>query len=299
MDEERMINAMQVCDAFLVGILGKRFCRMSRIVPLNGSLKGLREIEMLRGLSRSMLRAAWLGLGAACFAAALSAQTAPADNSQKPAATQQNPPASQPKPADANQFPDDTTTVPVMPTKDTPALPDGTYGGDDNARSVPLPAADNDPVRSPDDAASPASEGATEVTSSDSNAGMDKLLGDPNEDGSETRGKHRKMDVPGPEHKETSAEDIEVGKYQLEIKNWKGALSRFQSAMVLSPDDPDVYWGLAESSRHLGKLAEARGYYQKVAEYDPDSKHGKESIKALKEPEIANAKAQVPASPAK
>jgi hypothetical protein len=27
-----------------------------------------------------------------------------------------------------------------------------------------------------------------------------------------------------------------------------------------------------------------------VALYDPDSKHGKESVKALKEPEIANAK---------
>jgi hypothetical protein len=274
---------------------------MSRIVPLNGALKGLRNFRMLRGLSRSTLRAAWLGLGTACFAAALSAQTTPPDNSQKPGATQQNPPASQPKPAAANQFPDDTTTVPVMPTKDTPSLPEGAYGGEGNgnAHSTPLPAADNDPVRSPDDAAASASEGATEVTSSSSNAGMDKLLGDTNDDDSETRGKHRKMAVPGPEHKETAAEDIEVGKYQLETKNWRGALSRFQSAMVLSPDDPDVYWGLAESSRNLGKLADARGYYQKVAEYDPDSRHGKDSIKMLKQPEIANAKAEASASSAK
>jgi len=36
-----------------------------------------------------------------------------------------------------------------------------------------------------------------------------------------------------------------------------------------------------------------------VAEYDPDSKHGKEARKALKEPEIANAKAAPPAPPAK
>jgi len=255
----------------------------------------IKRVEMLRGLNRSTLATAWLGLGMACFAAASTAQTAPADTSQKPAAAQQ----STPKPADANPFPEDTNSVPVMPTKDTPALPEGTYGGDENARSVPMPAADNDPVRSPDDVASSPSDGATEVTSSDSNAGMDKLLGDTNDDSGSAGGKHRKMDVPGPEHKETSAEDIQVGGYYLEIKNWKAALSRFQSAMVLSPDDPDVYWGLAESARHLGQLAEARGYYQKVAEYDPDSRHGKASIKALKEPEIANAKAAAPASPAK
>jgi tetratricopeptide (TPR) repeat protein len=98
---------------------------------------------------------------------------------------------------------------------------------------------------------------------------------------------------------ETSAEDIEVGQYELDRKNWKAALSRFESAMVLAPDEPEVYWGLAESERHLGNLAEARGYYQKVVDYDPDSKHGKEARKALKEPEIANAKAAAPALPAK
>jgi hypothetical protein len=43
----------------------------------------------------------------------------------------------------------------------------------------------------------------------------------------------------------------------------------------------------------------ARGYYQKVVDYDPDSKHGKDARKALKEPEIANAKAAAPPLPAK
>jgi tetratricopeptide (TPR) repeat protein len=126
---------------------------------------------------------------------------------------------------------------------------------------------------------------------------MDKLLPGPDDD--ERQGKKRKLSVPGPEHKETSAEDVEVGKYELDLKNWKAALSRFESAMVLAPDEPEVYWGIAESQRHLGNLAEARSYYQKVVEYDPDSKHGKEARKALKEPEIANAKATAAALPAK
>jgi len=43
--------------------------------------------------------------------------------------------------------------------------------------------------------------------------------------------------------KETSKEDITVGKYYLDQKNWKAAQSRFQSALVLAPEEPDVYWG--------------------------------------------------------
>ena len=81
--------------------------------------------------------------------------------------------------------------------------------------------------------------------------------------------------------KETAKEDISVGKYYLDNKNWRAALSRFQSALVLAPEDPEVYWGLAESARHLGNFADARAYYLKVMEYDPDSKHAKEAKKAL------------------
>ncbi len=176
-------------------------------------------------------------------------------------------------------------------------LPEGTYGGEETPVSrIPLRSEDLDPVRSPDDLAAEA-ESAPSSDSSSSQMGMDKIL--PSIDDEKPQGKKRKLEVPGPEHKETSAEDIEVGKYELDLKNWKAALSRFESAMVLAPDDPEVYWGLAECERHLGNLAEARSYYQKVVDYDPDSKHGKEARKALKDPEIANAKANVPALPAK
>jgi TolA-binding protein len=52
-----------------------------------------------------------------------------------------------------------------------------------------------------------------------------------------------------------------------------------------------VYWGLAEANRHLGNFAEAKANYQKVVEYDPDSRHAKEARKALADPQIAAAKA--------
>ncbi|HEY1903156.1 MAG TPA: tetratricopeptide repeat protein [Terracidiphilus sp.] len=235
-------------------------------------------------------------VASACIVAAarLSAQAAPDQNT--PANSSQKPATTAPKPADANQFPTDTSNVPVMPSKDTSAVPD--YGSDNSgaARRMALPAEDLDPARSPDGPVPDAGAG-NDSSSSDSRSGLDKILPGPDDD--QPQGKHRKLTAPEPEHKETSAEDIEVGKYYLDNKNWKAALSRFESAMVLAPDEPEVYWGLAESARHLGNFAEARGYYQKVAEYDPDSRHGKDARKALKEPEIANAKAAPPAPPAK
>lgn len=228
-----------------------------------------------------------------CLAAIPShAQTAPAQN---PPADATQKPATPAKPADANPFPEDTSKVPVMPSRDTSAMPDTSDDGSSSVR-VPLPSEDLDPIRSPDDAA-PDSGSASSSDSSDSQSGMDKLIPDP--DDAPRKGKHGKSDVEEPEHHETPAEDIEVGKYYLESKNWKAALSRFESALVMEPDEPEVYWGLAESERHLGDFAAARGYYKKVAEYDPDSKHGKEAIKALKEPEIANAKAVAQAPPGK
>ena len=251
-------------------------------------------------MSRSFF-IAMLGLSCLSLAGRVPAQTAPAQN---PPATSSQKPAQQPaKPAEANPFPDDTNNVPVMPSNKTPAIPDESGSGSGNAAPdasnsphLPLPSDDVDPARSPDDPAADADSGSS---SSSSRSGFDKVLAGAEDDTQPSGKGRRKLAVPAPEHQETAAEDIQVGKYYLDSKNWKAALSRFESALVLSPDEPDVYWGLAESSRHLGDFAEARGYYQKVAEYDPDSKHGKEANKALKDPEIANAKAVAPATPAK
>jgi len=93
----------------------------------------------------------------------------------------------------------------------------------------------------------------------------------------------RSPDDPQPDNADAQ------GSYYLSTKHWKAALSRFESAVVLDPENPEVYWGLGEAQRHLGKFAEARASYEKLVEYDPDSKHGKEAKKLLKDPELANA----------
>jgi len=186
----------------------------------------------------------------------------------------------------ANAFPEDTSNVPVMPSKLTPDIPAGDFNGPENA--APMPGDDLDPVRSPDEA--PAESGSVqELESSSDVKSMDSLLPKPGEEEPGKKGKKDAALDEGP--KETSKEDITVGKYYLDIKNWKAAQSRFQSALVLAPEDPEVYWGLAESARYLGKYAEARANYQKVIDYDPGSKHAKEAEKALKDPQIQNAKA--------
>ena len=160
----------------------------------------------------------------------------------------------------------------------------------EDGKHLAPPTADYDPVRSPDDAAE-----ADELqgSSSSSSSGMDKLLP---ASGDDVPNKHRRLSVDEPAHEAGATEDVSVGDYYLDRKNWKAALSRFESAMVLAPENPEVFWGLAEAQRHLGNLAEARKNYQTVVDYDPDSKHGKEARKALKEPEIANAKAEAPAA---
>jgi tetratricopeptide (TPR) repeat protein len=189
-----------------------------------------------------------------------------------------------------NPFPEDETTVPLMPNRNTVDLPANSGAPSD---WLPLPGNDFDPVHSPDEGQPPAQGG-----SSSSLTGLDAIDPDSEAD-TDTAGKHGKgHEVVEPEHKETATEDENVGRYYLESKDWKAALSRFESAMVLDPENPDVYWGLAESQRHLGRFADARENYQKVLEYDPGSHHAREAGKALKDPEIANAKALPPAQPA-
>lgn len=214
---------------------------------------------------------------------------------QSNAGTQQgqqpnNPP---PKPAqDSNPFPEDTNSIPVMPNANSPGTP--ALPVPEDAGSVTLPNAEGDPVHSPDDAEGAASS----ESSSSSNSGLDNLLKPPPDTGKP--GKHGKDDADAPvEHHEDAKEDESVGSYYLDQKNWKAALSRYESALVLDPENPEVYWGLAEAERHTGNLADAKAHYQKLVEYDPESKHGKEAKKILKEPEMANAPAVSSNAPAK
>jgi len=198
-------------------------------------------------------------------------------------------------PASANPFPEDVTDVPVLPAASGPAVP---VNKDETSAPVSgrvlFSSDDLDPVRSPDDPEAEA-VGDQPGESSSSLKGLEGVL--PRADDDQPTGKKKKGSREAePAHEETAKEDVTVGGYYLEKKNWKAAQSRFQSAMVLDPEDPEVYWGLAESAYHLGDYASARDWYTKLLDYDPDGPHGKQARKAMKDPLVANAVSALPAA---
>jgi tetratricopeptide (TPR) repeat protein len=206
-----------------------------------------------------------------------------------PPPQQQNPPAQRPaqkSPASSNPFPEDTTNVPVVPTTAQPAAPPPASASENtNSETTSLLKGDSDPARSPDDPVE-SDTGADGFSSSLAGSGDVNI---PDEDRPE---KHRRGQ-PQPAVKQVSAKENEdVGEFELGRKNYKAALSRFQSALVTDSENPDVYWGIAESQRGLGNYAEARANYQKVVDYDdPESRHSKEAKKLLKSQQLAKAPA--------
>ncbi len=206
----------------------------------------------------------------------------PGQNKQIPAAQKPSTPESQ---AQGNPFPGSTTSAPILPSGPNANVPPG-FSEQGNAAAM-WPANDTDPVRSPDNTAPDAD---AQQGWSSSQTGLSDLLPPP--DNGQGNGKNEPLATLPPE---TPANDISVGNYYLSNKNWKAALSRFQSALVLDPQSADVYWGLAESERHLGDYADARADYLKVLEYDPGTRHSKDAARYLREPEIANAQASAPA----
>jgi hypothetical protein len=226
---------------------------------------------------------------AGCLALSLRllAQT-PAASQAKPTGESQPPAVAQ---SSSNPFPEDTSAIPVMPSKTAPDLPGAEDDGAANA-PLPLPGEDLDPVRSPDD---PAPVAAGAGSSSSSLAGLDKLLPKP-EDNDQSSGR-RKLVVKEHAHHEASSKDIEVGIYYLQTKNWKAAFSRFESALVLDPENPEVYWGMAEAERHLGDFANAKANYLKLLDYDPDGPHSRQARKALKASELAHLPDAAPGQP--
>jgi len=235
----------------------------------------LRKLKFRGG--RTLVLTVVLGLCGAGPAFAQAPQQKPAGPEKQQQEKQQ--PA---KPAESNPFPEDTSNVPVVPTGNAATAPA------ENAAPAPvLTSGRDDPVRSPDDpVGNPEAESGSGFSSS--SAGLDKIQPPADEP---TRGRRRiAPQNPGP-NQESAKEDEDVGGLYLAQKNWRAAASRFESAVVLDPENPDVYWGLAEAQRHLGQFAAAKANYERVMEYDPDSKHAKEAKKLLAAPELANAAA--------
>jgi len=80
-----------------------------------------------------------------------------------------------------------------------------------------------------------------------------------------------------------AAEDIEVGYFYMNKKNYRAAESRLQEAAELKPDAAPAWVGLAQAQQKLGKDADARRSYEEYLKLSPDSAGAEQAKKAMAE----------------
>jgi hypothetical protein len=212
-------------------------------------------------------------------------------------APQSAPQSAPQKPASDNPFPGEDSNAPIIPVDPGPVTgPDaGRDSGAGSGHGYGAPAnsterrdtdPDGDPVRTPDGPGQTVDDGF-----SSSRSGMANLPAENDNDGrpgKSTKNKTREQVIQ---------EDLDVGGFYIEKKNWKAAQARYTAAFQLDGENPDAVWGLAEAERHLGLNKEAAEHYTLFLSYDPDGPHSRAARKALGEVEMAAAKhADAPAA---
>lgn len=81
----------------------------------------------------------------------------------------------------------------------------------------------------------------------------------------------------------TAAHDINVGETYLASNSFDSARDRFEEAMRLTPDNPLIYFRLAQALQGMQRLDPARTFYRKYLEMDPKGKFAKNAKKAIGE----------------
>ena len=79
----------------------------------------------------------------------------------------------------------------------------------------------------------------------------------------------------------TVSQDIEVGYFYLNEKNYRAAESRLQEATELRPEAAAAWVGLAQAQQKLGQTEAARGSYEQYLKLNPDSASAERARKAL------------------
>ena len=234
------------------------------------------------------------------------APSAPAAGQSAPSSTGQTPsqapgqsgdgkPDAKGKRESDNPFPGEDPNAPIIPVAPGPGAGPGQGADsgsaarpgrtDSDAAGVPRRDADpdGDPVRSPDGDARTANDDGF----SSSREGVRQAPVD--EDADAKPGKSAK----NKNRAQTIKEDLDVGGFYLDKKNWKAAQGRFSSAFALDAENPDTVWGLAEAERHMQLYKEAAEHYKLFLSYEPDGKRGREARKALEEVQAAQPSASV------
>jgi tetratricopeptide (TPR) repeat protein len=78
-----------------------------------------------------------------------------------------------------------------------------------------------------------------------------------------------------------AAQDVEVGDFYYGDKNYRAALSRYETALQSKPGDPGIFFRLGKTAEKLGDDARAKREYQASIDAAPDGASAKESKNAL------------------
>lgn len=78
-----------------------------------------------------------------------------------------------------------------------------------------------------------------------------------------------------------AAHDIDVGETYLAGNNFDSARERFEEALRLTPDNPLVWFRLAQALQGMQRLDPARLYYKKYLEAQPKGKFAKDAKKSI------------------
>lgn len=185
-----------------------------------------------------------------------------------------------------NPFPGEDANAPVIPV--------GPEGANPALRhATPSPTVSDidpngDPVRMPewnDEVTDPAVEEANQESSrgfSSSTTGMQDWNTPDTPTG---KGKHKKGQQEDVQQtpEQRFKEDLSVGSFYEDQRNWVAAESRFAEAFQMNPEEPKALWGLAVAEEHLQEYAKARQHYELYLSYGMDGREAKEARKALKE----------------
>ncbi len=78
-------------------------------------------------------------------------------------------------------------------------------------------------------------------------------------------------------------QDKSIARFYWNRGNYEGSYLRFKDAVVYAPLNPEMWFGLAESERMIGKNVNARQHYQKYLQLAPEGPKAKDSAKMLRE----------------
>jgi tetratricopeptide (TPR) repeat protein len=186
-----------------------------------------------------------------------SSQSAPPSSQSTPSAPAQTPSTPQPKKpstADDNPFPEDISRKAAQ--------------GDDAA-----PADGKAPASSEKPNGSSAAPADTDSSSRSKFQGLGDLSGDGSRISNGAGGY-----ILNPK---LATQDVKVGGFYLDQRDYKGAYSRYMEATLVDPGNADAVFGLAEAARGMNHKDEAVQNYRIYLDAFPDGKRAKEARKAL------------------